>query len=72
MLGRPLRLWLQLFLLSHRPAADGWQRLAWPDGGPLLAQSWPLVLALHAIGDELDAVAADRRREVVSQFEVLR
>jgi hypothetical protein len=61
-LGRPARLWLQRFLLTHRQAADGWQRLAWPDGAPLLAQPWPDVLALQAIGDELDEVAAERRR----------
>ena len=63
MQGRPPRTWLELFLLTHRLDADGWLRLAWPDGGPLLAQSWPQVRALQAIADELDAVAAERRRQ---------
>ena len=60
--GRPPRGWLELFLLTHRAADGGWQRLEWPDGRPLLAQSWPQVLALQTIGDELEQVAAEQRR----------
>jgi hypothetical protein len=62
-LGLPLRAWLERFLLSHRCGARGWERLAWPDGGPLLAQSWPQVLALETVGDELERIAAERRRQ---------
>lgn len=61
--GRPCRYWINLFLLCHRRGAAGWERLEWPDGGPLLAQPWPLVLAFRVIGDELAALAAEESRQ---------
>jgi hypothetical protein len=61
--GRPAGWWLTLFFLSHREAGGGWERLAWPDGGPLLDQSWPLVLAFEAIGDECRRVWSEAARQ---------
>jgi hypothetical protein len=60
--GRPCRGWIELFLLSHRPTARGWAREAWPDGGPLLDQSWALALLFRAIGDELGRIEAEQAR----------
>jgi hypothetical protein len=66
--GRPPRVWLQLFLLTHRPDGEGWRRVEWPDGRPLLAQSWPQVLALEALADELARMAAERRRREAARM----
>jgi hypothetical protein len=66
-LGRPPRAWLELFLLTHRQDAHGWQRLEWPDGAPLLAQPWPRVCALRTLGDELEQIAAEQRRQVAAR-----
>ena len=60
--GRTPQAWLHLFLLCHRPAGAAWQRSEWPDGQPLLEQSWPLVQVLDTLRDELERVGAERRR----------
>lgn len=58
--GRPCQSWLNLFVLTHRPCTDGWQRLEWPDGGPLLEQSWLLVSVFQIIASELAAIAREQ------------
>jgi hypothetical protein len=55
-------LWLDTFALCHQPVEGGWLRSEWPDGRPLLAQSWPQVAAFRVIGDELAAIRAERLR----------
>ncbi len=60
--GRMPQAWLQLFLLCHRPVGAVWQRSEWPDGRPLLEQSWPQVQVLDTLRDELERVGAERRR----------
>lgn len=60
--GRPCTYWLGLFALSHQETAHGWQRLAWPDGGPLLAQPWPQAMAFAVIREELERLGAEQAR----------
>lgn len=60
--GLPPRVWLQRFLLSHSREGGAWRRIEWPDGRPLLAQSWPQVLALRTIADELARIDAEQRK----------
>ncbi len=60
--GRPCSTWIALFALSHRETADGWARIAWPDGGPLLTQPWPEVAIFEAIRGELHSIALERIR----------
>ena len=60
---RPPRHWLTLFQLTHRPGPAGWERAEWPDGRPLLAQPWPLVVLFRIIADEADAIQAERARQ---------
>jgi len=61
--GRPCGHWLSLFSLSHVRDAHGWRRLDWPDGAPLLQQSWPLVQVFQVVAEEwLAAEGAEARR----------
>jgi hypothetical protein len=62
--GRPIGNWIALFALSHREAAGAWERIAWPDGEPLLHQSWILVRVFETLRDELRIVAAEEARRV--------
>lgn len=61
--GRPVSLWLDLFALCHHPAQGAWRRLEWPDGRPLLEQSWLQAALFRLIADELERVAAERLRQ---------
>jgi hypothetical protein len=61
---RPVSWWLALFRLSHREAGGVWERIAWPDGGPLWQQSWPLAAAFELMRDEHQALAAEQARRV--------
>ena len=60
--GRPCAIWLDRFLLCHGPGEGGWVRGAWPDGQPLLAQSWPEAAAFRIVADELARVRSERAR----------
>ena len=60
--GRPCGYWITLFILSHRETANGWERIAWPDGGALLAQPWPEVMVYEIIRGESEQIAAERMR----------
>jgi hypothetical protein len=60
--GRPLAQWIALFALSHHEAGGAWERAAWPDGRPLLDQSWVTVRVFEAIRDELRIMAAEEAR----------
>jgi hypothetical protein len=59
---RPAAWWLALFLLSYREAGGAWERIAWPDGGPLLAQSWLAVTLFEVIADECRRIALEEAR----------
>ncbi len=61
--GRPCAVWLDLFMLCHQPVDGGWLRGPWPDGRPLLEQSWPQVAAFRVIADELAAIRAEHLRK---------
>lgn len=61
--GRPAVWWITLFRLSHREAGGGWERIAWPDGGPLWRQPWTLVAAFEIIRGECLAIAAEQSRQ---------
>ncbi len=60
--NRPCGYWITLFALSHRETANGWERSAWPDGGPLLMQRWPEVVIYEIIRGEMDQIATERMR----------
>ena len=60
--GRPGGWWLTMFRLSHREAGGEWERIAWPDGGALLDQAWPLVVGFEMIRAECQVIAAERIR----------
>jgi hypothetical protein len=61
--GRPIGNWIALFALSHLERGGVWERAAWPDGAPLLGQSWLLVRVFEALRDELRALAAEDARQ---------
>lgn len=65
--GRPCIVWIHRFVLSHAPGAGGWRRLAWPDGRPLLEQSWPQAVILRIVGDELNWIGAEQARSRLEQ-----
>jgi len=60
--GRTGRYWLNLFFMCHSRQAGGWLRTEWPDGGPVLAQSWPLTQMFQLIADELARIALTEHR----------
>jgi hypothetical protein len=60
--GRPAGNWIALFALSHAERGGAWERIAWPDGLPLLVQSWLLVRVFEALRDELRTMAAEDQR----------
>ncbi|MCH7477157.1 MAG: hypothetical protein IIA14_03535 [SAR324 cluster bacterium] len=60
--GRPCAYWITLFLLCHRRAAGGWERMEWPDGAPLLRQGWLLVTIFRVIREELEQITAEQQR----------
>ncbi len=60
--SRPCQYWMNLYVLSHQPEPAGWRRLEWPDGKPLLTQSWRLVTIFQVIGDELAQIAQERQK----------
>ncbi len=60
--GRPARYWIQLHMLCHYRNGVDWVRLDWPDGQPLLAQSWPLVEIFQIVGDECSTIAEESMR----------
>jgi hypothetical protein len=53
---------LDLFALSHEFHDGGCRRLAWPDGGPLLEQSWPQAAIFRVIADELSRIHVEHQR----------
>lgn len=58
--GRPVSLWLDLFALCHGALDGTWRRLEWPDGRPLLEQSWLQAAVFRVIADELSRIAVER------------
>ena len=60
--GRPCVQWINLFVLSHRENPAGWVRTEWPDGQPLLVQSWLQAMIFEAIKGELAAIGREKRR----------
>ncbi|MCH8844529.1 MAG: hypothetical protein IID61_16335 [SAR324 cluster bacterium] len=60
--GRPCGYWITLFILSHRQTETRWERIAWPDGGPLLTQRWHEVMVFEIIRGESEQIVAERIR----------
>lgn len=63
---RPCQRWLNLFVLTHRQDAEGWQRMEWPDGGALIEQSWLVVMVFQIVGSELASIAKERMKRAQS------
>lgn len=62
--GRPCRFWISLYLFTHHQGPQGWLRLEWPDGQPLLMQYWPTAAAFQLIGDELARIDQEQARRL--------
>ena len=60
--GRPAGWWLTWFRLCHREAGGAWERIAWPDGGPLRVQPWLWAAAFETIADECRRISAEALR----------